>query len=129
MKVRQILIAIAAFAVVCVALSAGAQAAKPPKPKDYTYCVSEAKGSGAECFKEPLEVFSKTKTWRWVETGQETAGTYSHEGKSYVFKETKGEGNKDELIGTKGKKGVISGTLYENGAPSEFNFTLTPVKG
>ena len=126
MKVRQMLIATASCAVMGLVLSAGiAEAAKAPKPKDYTYCVSEPNGS--ECFKEPVEVFRKTKTWRWVEAGEETSGTYTHEGKNYVFKETVGGGNKDELIGTRGKKGVISGKLYENGAPTEVDFTLTPV--
>ena len=128
MNIRQILLTALACALTGLALSAGlAQAAKAPKAKRYTYCVSEPKAS--ECFKEPFEAFSKTKTWRWIETGEETAGTYTVTGKNYVFKETKGAGSKDELIGTKGKKGVISGKLYENGAASEFSFTLTPVKG
>jgi hypothetical protein len=119
MKVRRILVAMIACGLISSVLSAGvAQAKKPsPKPKNYTYCVSNGKES--ECFKEPIEVFRKTHTWAF----ETTTGTYTVAGKSYDFRETNGPA---ELIGTKGKHGVIAGTLYENGKPTEFTFTLTP---
>jgi hypothetical protein len=122
MKIRRILIAMLACGLLTFALGAGsAQAAKKgPKPKLYTYCVSN--GTEGECFeKEPVEVFRKTHTWSF---GSETTGTYTQTGKSYVFTET--GGSHDELRGTRGRQGVISGTLYEGGSPSEFTFTLTP---
>jgi hypothetical protein len=120
MKVRRILIAMTACGLISSALGAGAAEAakKSPKPKDYTYCVSSGKES--ECFKAPFEVFPKTHTWAF----ETTTGTYTVSGKHYDFRETNGP---DELIGTRGKHGVISGTLYENGKPTEFSFTLTPI--
>ena len=56
--------------------------------------------------------------------GTYATGTYTVTGRKYVFREETNE--KDELIGRRGKKGVISGTLYKNGQPTEFSFTLTP---
>jgi hypothetical protein len=93
------------------------------KAKNYTYCAYSATGS--ECFPGPFEVFRKTHTWNWKEVGGEVSGAYTVSGKQYVFRETSPE-SRDEFRGTKGKHGVISGTLYEGGAPSEFTFTLTP---
>lgn len=124
MKVRRVLIAMTACGLISSALSAGSvyAAKRSPKPKDYTFCVKETNGSGSECFTPPFEVFHKTHTWVFEET---TNGTYTVSGKRYDFRETHGLGEHDELIGTK-NNGVISGTLYENGAPSEFTFTLTP---
>jgi hypothetical protein len=120
MKLRSILVA-ALCALTAFAFTAGsAQAAgKGPKPKLYTYCVTS--GSEHECFEAPLEAFRKTGTW----TFDETTGTYTSTGKSFTFVET--GGTHDELRGTRTRHGVIAGTLYENGAPSEFSFTLTPV--
>lgn len=113
------------FAVLCtcgllaVMLGAGsAQAAKAPKAKDYTYCVTN--GPESECFEPPFEVFRKTHTWKFDE---ETTGTYTQNGRSYVFTET---GGPDELVGNKIGHGVISGTLRENGKNTEWTFTLTP---
>ena len=121
MKVRRILIAVSACGVIGSALGAAtAEAKTSPKPKDYTYCVKSATES--ECFTAPIEVFHKTSTWIFEES---TSGTYTKSGNKYTFRETRGSGSHDELIGTKGKHGVISGTLYENGAPTEFTFTLT----
>ena len=118
MKVRRIFLVISACGLLSFALGSGAaQAAKGPKAKVYTYCVSTATES--ECFKGPFEVFHRTFTWHW----EETNGTYTVSGKSYDFRET---GGPDELRGTRGKHGIISGRLYENGAPTEFSFTLTP---
>jgi hypothetical protein len=87
------------------------------------YC--DKSGSESVCFPSPIEVFHKTHTWRWIE-GEEVSGTYTVSGRQYDFRETKPE-SRTELIGTRGKHMVISGKLYENGAPSEFTFTLTPV--
>lgn len=124
MKNRRALVALAACAALSIALpAASAQAAKSPKPKDYTYCVtapSESGGTESECFAEPVEVFRKTKTYKFGESN----GTYTVTGKSYVFHEA---GGPDELIGTHGKHGVISGRLYENGEATETTFTLTPL--
>ena len=121
MKVRRILIAVSACGVISSALgAASAEAKTSPKPKNYTYCVKSATES--ECFTAPIEVFHKTSTWIFEES---TSGTYTHSGNNYVFVETRGSGSHDELRGTKGKHGVISGTLYENGTATEFTFTLT----
>ncbi len=118
MKLRRILIAIFTCSLISFALIGGsANAAKAPKPKDYTYCVLS--GTESECFEAPVEVFRKTHTWDF----ETTSGTYTVHGKAYDFKETNGP---DELIGTKGRHGIISGTLYENGKPTETAFTLTP---
>lgn len=123
MNVRRILAATVACGLLSVALSAGsAQAAKGPKAKDYIYC--DKSGTESVCFPTPIEVFRMRHTWVWHE-GEEVSGTVAMSGKHYVFRETKPE-SRDELIGTRGKHGVISGTLYENGKPSEFTFTLTP---
>jgi hypothetical protein len=118
MKVRRTLTAIAACGLMSFALIAGsAQAAKnPPKPKNYTYCVSN--GLESECFPAPFEVFHKTLTWSF----EGTTGTYTAANKNYVFKEN---GGPDELVGTRSHD-VISGTLRENGKNTEFTFTLTP---
>jgi hypothetical protein len=121
MQVRRILIAVSACGVIGSALGAGSAEAKTsPKPKDYTYCVKSATES--ECFTAPFEVFHKTSTWIFEES---TSGTYTVSGNRYDFRETRGSGSNDELIGKKGKHGVISGMLYENGMPTEFAFTLT----
>jgi hypothetical protein len=93
------------------------------KAKNYTYCAYSATGS--ECFPGPFEVFRKSHVWNWNEVGGEVSGTFTVSGKQYVFRETSPE-SRDELRGTKGAQGVISGKLYENGAPGEFTFTLTP---
>jgi hypothetical protein len=93
------------------------------KAKSYTYCAFSSTGS--ECFPGPFEVFRKTHTWNWKEVEGEVSGTFTVSGKhQYVFREAKPE-SRDELRGKK-HNGVISVTLYENGAPSEFTFTLTP---
>jgi hypothetical protein len=99
--------------------TASAQAARAPKPKDYTYCVTN--GQESECFPAPFEVFRKTHTWKFDE---ETTGTYTKTGNSFVFTET--GGSSDELVGYKIGHGVISGTLRENGKNTEWTFTLTP---
>ncbi len=121
MKLPRALTAATACLLICFAFTAAsAQAShvpKPPKPKDYTYCVLG--GQESECFEPPVEVFRKTHTWNF----ETTFGTYTQHGRSYDFKETNGP---DELIGTRGRHGIISGTLYENGKPTEFAFTLTP---
>jgi hypothetical protein len=129
MKLRRILTLTAACAAVSLAVSGTAQAAKkPPKAKDYTYCVTVPKEGGGtehECFEsEPFEVFKKTGSFKFGGT----TGTYTQHGKEYVFKESETSENKgaDELRGTRGKKRVISGTLYENGKATETAFTLTP---
>lgn len=140
MKVRRILVAAIACAPMGFALSTAPQAAavvrhgtstsktirpaRAPKGKSYTYCDFEKNGTGSVCFPGPFVVVKKTKTWRFEEP-EEVTGTYTVSGKNYVFRETQPE-QRDELRGTKGKHGVISGILYENGAPSEFTFTLTP---
>jgi len=120
MKLRRMLVALAACGLLGAAVGTGSAEAvkKAQKPKDYTYCVKS--GTEAECFKPPFEVFQKAATW----TFEETTGTYTRAGRGYDFKET---GGPDELIGTKVKHGVIAGTLFENGKPTEFTFTLTPV--
>jgi hypothetical protein len=120
MKLRRMLAALAACGLLIAAVgAASAQAVKKaPKPKDYTYCVKS--GNESECFTPPFEVFQKTATW----TFEETTGTYTRSGRRYDFRET---GGPDELIGTKVQHGVIAGTLFENGKPTEFTFTLTPV--
>lgn len=99
-------------------MAGSAQAAKAPKPKDYTYCV--ASGTESECFEAPFEVFRKTRSWAF----EETKGEYSVHGKIFNFRERNGP---DELVGRRDKEGVISGTLLENEKPTEFTFTLTPV--
>jgi hypothetical protein len=123
MNVRRILVAVVACGLMSFALSAGPAEAKGPKAKNYTYCDYTATES--VCFPGPFEVFRRTRTWNWKEVGGEVSGTYTVSGKQFVFRETKPESIR-ELIGTRGKHGVISGKLYENGAPSEFTFTLTP---
>ncbi len=130
MKHRRITAALAACGLLSAAITAvPAQAArKPPKAKDYIYCVTVPKEGGGtehECFeKEPFEVFKKTQSFQFGGT----TGTYTQSGKEYDFKESASSENKgaDELKGTRGKKGVISGTLYENGKATETTFTLTP---
>lgn len=130
MKLNRILIIAAVCAVASMAFAgAAAQAArKPPKPRDYLYCVTVPKEGGGtehECFEnEPFEVFARTKTFKFGGT----TGTYTQSGKEYDFHESATSENKgaDELRGTRGKKGVISGTLYENGKATETTFTLTP---
>jgi hypothetical protein len=92
------------------------------KAKNYTYCAFLPGES--ECFPGPFEVFRKTHTWNWKEVEGEVSGTFTVTGKHYVFREAKPE-SRDEFRGTK-RNGIISGKLYENGAPSEFTFTLTP---
>jgi hypothetical protein len=125
MKTRQIFLVTAACALASLALGAeSVQAAKHVKSKSYTYCDFEKNGSGSVCFKGPFVVVKKTQTWRFEEP-EEVSGTFTVSGKSYVFRETLPE-QRDELRGTRGKHGIISGTLYENGQPSEFTFTLTP---
>ena len=125
MRIRRSFIVTVGCALVSLALGAGSvQAAKHVKPKSYTYCDFEKNGSGSVCFKGPFVVVRKTETWRFEEP-EEASGTFTVSGKSYVFRETRPE-QRDELRGTRGKHGVISGTLYENGQPSEFTFTLTP---
>lgn len=128
MKVRQILIVVAAYGLMSFAVTAqSAQAkTKPPKPKDYTYCATETKNNETVCFKPPIEVFPRTHTWRFEEEtpGTYASGTFTASGGHYVFREETNE--HDELIGKKGKHGVISGTLYKSGQPTEFTFTLTP---
>ncbi|HXB15990.1 MAG TPA: hypothetical protein VNV44_09645 [Solirubrobacteraceae bacterium] len=121
MGTRRVVAALTACALAGLTLGAGsAQAAKKaPKPKDYTYCVTN--GPESECFEnEPFEVFRKTHTWKF---GSEAAGTYTTSGKSVVFHETTGP---DELVGNKVGHGVIAGTLRENGKNTEWTFTLTP---
>jgi hypothetical protein len=124
-KVRRILIAIAACGLISSALGAeSVQAAKHVKSTSYTYCDFEKNGSGSVCFTPAFVVVKKTLMWRFDEEPNEVSGTFTVTGKSYVFRETRPE-QRTELRGTKGKHGVISGTLYENGEPSEFTFTLT----
>ena len=132
MKLPRIVLVTAACAALGLAVCGPAQAAKkPPKGKDYTYCVTVPKEGGGtehECFEnEPVETFPNSKTFKFGNT----TGTYTHHGKEYVFKESEASENKgaDELRGTRGKKGVIAGTLYENGEPTETMFTLTPEHG
>jgi len=125
MRTRSIRVAVIACGLASFALGGGsAQAAKGPKAKAYTYCARLISTGESECFPGPFDVFHKTSSWAWKET-EEVSGTYTVSGKQYVFRETKPE-SRDELRGTKGKHGVISGTVYENGAPGEFTFTLTP---
>ena len=125
MGIRRICTAAVAVALVSLAFGAGSvQAAKHVKSKSYTYCDFEKNGTGSTCFNGPFVVTKKTHTWRFEEP-EEVSGTFTVVGKSYVFRETSPE-QRDELRGTRGQGGVISGTLYENGAPSEFRFTLTP---
>jgi hypothetical protein len=133
MKRNPILIAAIACAMTTAVfgITAAALAAqKPPKAKDYRYCATVPKEGGGgtehECFEnEPFEVFKKTKTFKFGNT----TGTYTQNGKEVVFHESAASENHgaDELRGTRGKKHVISGTLYENGAPTETTFTLTPI--
>jgi hypothetical protein len=118
-----ILMALSALAMLAFGAES-VQAAKHVKSKSYTYCDHEKNGTQSVCFTGPFVVFKKTQTWRFEEP-EEVSGTFTVSGKSYVFRETRPE-QRDELRGTKGKGGVISGTLYENGQPSEFTFTLTP---
>jgi hypothetical protein len=125
MGVRRVFIVAVAFAVVSLVLGvASVQAAKHVKSKSYTYCDFEKNGTGSVCFKGPFVVVKKTQTWIFEEP-EAVGGTFTVAGKSYVFTETRPE-QRDELRGTRGRGGVISGTLYENGQPSEFRFTLTP---
>jgi hypothetical protein len=124
MKVRNVVVAVLACGVTSFALGAGPAQARTPKPKVYTYCATLISTQESECFAAPFNVFHKTHTWIWNE-GEEVSGTYTMTGKNFVFRETSPE-SRDELIGVRGKHGVISGRLYENGSPGEFTFTLTP---
>ena len=126
MSVRRTFIVTVVFALVSLALGATTvQAAKHVKSKSYTYCDFEKNGTGSVCFKGPFVVVKKTQTWRFEEEPEEVSGTFTISGKHYVFRETRPE-QRDELRGTRSQSGVISGTLYENGQPGEFTFTLTP---
>ncbi len=91
---------------------------KPPKPKDYTACY--ASGGSEECF-EAFEVFTKTHTWQ---EGTVASGTYTVTGKDYVFSGEERH-TKVELVGVKGKKGVIAGEVH-GGYFGGHTFTLTP---
>lgn len=98
------------------------KAVKGPKPKDYTLCVALEHGP-EECFETPpFEVFTKTHTWK----EREVTGTYTSHGKDYVFNGEE-RGKKFELVGVKGKKGVIAGEVNFEGYPPGYEtFSLTP---